>query len=224
VEAYSKEFRRDVLRACDSGKGTREVALKFGVSESWVRRIKQERRELGKTAPSTTRRRRRIWEPYADRILKIIEQQPDLTLKELQQELDEPISVQSLCRALGQLKLTLKKSAEGGGARSTRRGRETCLVACLPDRTCSRTTCIYRRDVGQNQHDAAPRSIVFWNAARGQDAPRTLENHNIPGRPPNVGIDRSVSDRWSRQRRRVLGVCTTGVGAHSPATRLGPPG
>ena len=57
MEAYSKEFRREVLRACDSGMGTRDVALKFGVSESWVRRIKQERRELGKTAPSTTRRR-----------------------------------------------------------------------------------------------------------------------------------------------------------------------
>lgn len=108
MEAYSKEFRRDVLRACDSGRGTREVALKFGVSESWVRRIKQERRELGKTAPST-RRRRRIWEPYADRIVRIVQQQPDLTLKELQQELGESISVQSLCRALGQLKLTLKK-------------------------------------------------------------------------------------------------------------------
>lgn len=109
MEAYSKEFRRDVLRACDAGRGTRDVAVKFGVSESWVRRIKQERRELGKTAPATTRRRRRIWEPYADRIVKIVQQQPDLTLKELQRELDESISVQSLCRALGQLKLTLKK-------------------------------------------------------------------------------------------------------------------
>jgi hypothetical protein len=27
MEAYSKEFRRDVLRACDAGGGTREVAL-----------------------------------------------------------------------------------------------------------------------------------------------------------------------------------------------------
>ena len=27
MEAYSKEFRRDVLRECYSGKGTHEVAL-----------------------------------------------------------------------------------------------------------------------------------------------------------------------------------------------------
>ena len=51
MEAYSKEFRRDVLAACDAGEGTRSVALRFDVSESWVRRIKQERREQGKVAP-----------------------------------------------------------------------------------------------------------------------------------------------------------------------------
>ena len=61
MEAYSKEFRRDVLRACDAGEGTRAVAVRFDVSESWVRRIKQERRELGKTAPLTTRRRVPKW-------------------------------------------------------------------------------------------------------------------------------------------------------------------
>ena len=69
MEAYSKEFRRDVLAACDAGEGTRSVALRFEVSESWVRRIKQERREQGKIAPLSTRRRRRIWEPHAEWLL-----------------------------------------------------------------------------------------------------------------------------------------------------------
>ena len=76
MEAYSKEFRRDVLRACDAGGGTREVALKFDVSESWVRRIKQERREQGKVAPKTTRSRRKAWEPHADWILAQLDRQP----------------------------------------------------------------------------------------------------------------------------------------------------
>jgi transposase len=43
---YSKEFRREVLSACDAGGGTREVATRFGVSESWVRRIKQGERSV----------------------------------------------------------------------------------------------------------------------------------------------------------------------------------
>lgn len=33
------------------------------------RRIKQERRDQGKTAPQTTRSRRKVWEPHAEWIL-----------------------------------------------------------------------------------------------------------------------------------------------------------
>jgi putative addiction module component (TIGR02574 family) len=50
------EWQRAELE-CDRGRSTREVATKFDVSESWVRRMKQERRELNKTAPLLKRRR-----------------------------------------------------------------------------------------------------------------------------------------------------------------------
>jgi transposase len=55
MKADSPDFRGDVLVACDGGGRTRAVALRFQVSESWVRRVKQERRELGKVAPSRAR-------------------------------------------------------------------------------------------------------------------------------------------------------------------------
>ena len=113
MEAYSKEFRRDVLRACDAGGGTREVALKFDVSESWVRRIKQERREQGKLAPKTTRTRRKAWEPYAEWILAHLDRRPDIYLRELQaaalEELDWQISDVTLSRACRALRRTRKK-------------------------------------------------------------------------------------------------------------------
>lgn len=109
MEAYSKEFRRDVLRACDDGGGTRAVALRFGVSESWVRRIKQERRETGKVAPSTTRNRTPQWRAIEDDIRRVVKEQPDLTLEELRTELGTELSRTTLCRALQVLKLTLKK-------------------------------------------------------------------------------------------------------------------
>ena len=32
---HSKEFRREVLVACDAGGGTRELATQFDVSVSW---------------------------------------------------------------------------------------------------------------------------------------------------------------------------------------------
>jgi transposase len=48
MKPYSEEFRGEVLAACDRGRTTREVATYFDVSESWVRRVKQERREQNK--------------------------------------------------------------------------------------------------------------------------------------------------------------------------------
>lgn len=109
--AYSKEFRREVLAACDAGGGTRAVALRFGVCESWVRRIKQERRELGKTAPATTKRRTPRWRAIEAEIRQAVADQPDLTLKELQAQLGTELCVQTLCNALRILKLTLKKKS-----------------------------------------------------------------------------------------------------------------
>lgn len=107
--AYSKEFRREVLSACDANAGTRAVALKFNVSESWVRRVKQERREQGKLGPATKRRRIPKWAVEADRIRAAIAERPDLTLAELRTELNTELSRMTLCRALRQLRLTLKK-------------------------------------------------------------------------------------------------------------------
>src|SRR4051794_40123622 len=113
MESYSKEFRRDVLAACDAGGGTREVALRFKVSESWVRRIKQERREQGKVAPRTTRNRRKTWEPHAEWILAKLDQRPDIYLRELQaaarEELGWEVSDVTLSRACRALRRTRKK-------------------------------------------------------------------------------------------------------------------
>ena len=111
MPAYSKEFRREVLTACDAGGKTRAVAAQFHVSEAWVRRIKQERREQGKTAPCLTRRRTPIWVKEAESIRAAILKSPDLTLDELKAELQTSLSRTTLCRALQRLKLTLKKKS-----------------------------------------------------------------------------------------------------------------
>lgn len=108
--AYSKEFRRQILAACDGGLGTQAVALRFEVSESWVRRVKQERRERGKLGPATKRRRTPEWAAEAERIQAAIARTPDLTLTELQAELETSLSRATLCRALRALKLSFKKS------------------------------------------------------------------------------------------------------------------
>lgn len=114
MRAYSKERRGEVLAACDAGGGTREVALQFGVSESWVRRVKQERREQGKVEPKTTRVRPKCWEPYAEWLLAKLDERPDIYLRELQaaaeEELSWVVSDVTLSRACRALKRTRKKS------------------------------------------------------------------------------------------------------------------
>jgi transposase-like protein len=53
MEAYTPEFRGAVQVAGDAGEGTRAVALRFGVSQSWVRLNRQQRREAGQVAPNS---------------------------------------------------------------------------------------------------------------------------------------------------------------------------
>lgn len=110
---YSRERRAEVLRECDAGRGTREVAAFFGVSESWVRRVKQERRERGKVAPKLTRDRRKCWEPHADWLRRALAADDDATLRELAAAAADrgwTVSGPTLCRALKALGLTRKKS------------------------------------------------------------------------------------------------------------------
>ena len=128
MESYSKEFRREVLTACDAGGGTREVALRFEVSESWVRRIKQARREQGQVAPKIRRNRRKSWEPHAAWLLAKLDERPDIYLRELQaaaqNELGWEVSDVTLSRACRALRRTRKKrrsSRSSSSARTSRR-------------------------------------------------------------------------------------------------------
>jgi transposase len=113
MESYSKEFRREVLAACDAGGGTQAVALRFKVSQSWVRRIKQVRREHGQVAPRTRRQRGKTWESHAAWILAQLDERPDIYLRELQaaarKELGWEVSDVTLSRACRALRRTRKK-------------------------------------------------------------------------------------------------------------------
>ena len=109
MQAYSAEFRGEVLVACDANEQTRAVALRFEVSESWVRQIKQQRRETGQLAPKTTRARRPKWHAWADWLLAKLAARPDMYLRELQVALQQErgvtvclMTISSACHALEQ--------------------------------------------------------------------------------------------------------------------------
>lgn len=117
MRAYSMDLRARVLAACDGGMTTSEAAEAFSVSTAWVRRLKQRRTGGAVPAPRAPRRRPPTWAAHAERIRTQVRATPDATLAELKAELRLALSVPTLWRALGALKLTLKKSPAGRRAR-----------------------------------------------------------------------------------------------------------
>jgi transposase len=113
MDPYCLEFRSAVLAACDANGGTRAVAVRFQVSESWVRRIKQQRRETGQVAPQTAAPRQPKWHAWADWLVAKIAARPDIYLRELQaklkQECGEDVCLMTICNACRALKQSRKK-------------------------------------------------------------------------------------------------------------------
>ncbi len=87
MEPYDAEFRGEVLAACDTNEERRSIALRFKVSESWLRRIQQQRRETGQVAPKKAAPRQPKWHAWADWLVAKIAARPDIYLRELQAEL-----------------------------------------------------------------------------------------------------------------------------------------
>jgi len=113
MRAYSMDLRERVLADCDAGMGPQAVAVKYRVSESWVRRLKQRRAATGETTPRSSGRRPSSWKPHAQRIQEVVRDSPDLTLQELKNRLELTLSLATLWRATRALGLTLKKKSSG---------------------------------------------------------------------------------------------------------------
>jgi transposase len=110
VHAYSLDLRQRVLADCDRGLSTRAVATKYSVSESWVRRLKQRRRETGEIAPRLpTPGPKPRWHAYAGQLREAIRQTPDATLEELRDRLQLTVALSTLWRAVAALGLSVKK-------------------------------------------------------------------------------------------------------------------
>ncbi len=119
MKPYSMDLRERVLKDCDAGSDTEAVAETFSVSVSWVRRLKQRRREGGGGAPAPkSPRNKRVpkLDAHAARIRESIAATPDLTLAGIRRELGLAVALATLWAAVAKLGLTVKKKS--GGRRS----------------------------------------------------------------------------------------------------------
>jgi len=136
-----------VLADSDAGLATKQVAEKYGVRCTWVRSLKQRRRETGSIAPRVpTGRPRKI---DREQLAALVKQCPDATLVELRDRLGVDCSPTAIWMALDAMRITFEKkrcappsttdrtsrksvrtggrgksgSTRGGSSSSTKRGR-----------------------------------------------------------------------------------------------------
>jgi len=137
--AYSNDLRRKFLQAYEKGKGTlAELAGRFEVSVGWAKKISARRTRTGQIERPPWRRgpQSRVTPAVEDWMRAQIQRQPDVTLMELQQQLQQAhglrLSIGRLWLALQQMELRLKKSRStprsktrrkrnGGGKRGGKR-------------------------------------------------------------------------------------------------------
>lgn len=112
MKPYSIDLRQRVLADSDAGAATAEVAAKYRVSQSWVRRLKQRRRETGTIEPTPQRHGPLpSWLPHAEAIAEAVRNAPDATTEEHRLTLDAGLSDSAVWRAIKALGLTLKKKS-----------------------------------------------------------------------------------------------------------------
>ena len=109
MRAYSMDLRERVLLDSDAGMKAADVAAKSRVSGSWVRLLKQRRRETGEVAPRVQRQRCML-EPHLHTVADLIAAHPDRTRAERKDALATPASVPTVWRAVRALGLTVNKT------------------------------------------------------------------------------------------------------------------
>jgi transposase len=112
MPTYSLSLRQRVLADCDAGLKTKVVAQKYGVSRTWVRGLKQRRRETGEIGQRQGRPGRK---PKIDRqrLAELVAEDADATLAELRERLGIRCALSAICKALAALQLTFKKKRCG---------------------------------------------------------------------------------------------------------------
>lgn len=116
MKAYSTDLRQRVAAACDAGDATREqIAARFNVSVSWIRKLMSQRRQTGSIEPKPRGGGRApAFDSEAEqRLREAVRDHDDATLRELAAAAGVACSASVVHRALKRLGITRKKSRGG---------------------------------------------------------------------------------------------------------------
>src|SRR3954453_23500748 len=119
MKAYSSDLRQRVVAAYDAREGTQEqVAARFAVSHSWVRKLLLQRRDTGSIGPKPHGGGHApAFDPAAGaRLPQGVRDDSHPTLEVLGRAAGVACSVSAVFRALDRLGITRKKVTAGGRA------------------------------------------------------------------------------------------------------------
>ncbi len=126
MKAYSLDLRERVVRAVERGEQTqRQIAERFGVGTTWIKKLLRQQRETGSIAPKPhgggmpAKYRGKALE----RLKKALAAQPDATLEELRDRTGVKASIMAVSRALERLKARRKKSRSERPSKTGRMSR-----------------------------------------------------------------------------------------------------
>lgn len=121
MRAYSIDLRERVLAAYDAREGTQEqVAARFAVSVSWVRKLLRQRRATGSIDPRPHGggHAPAFAAAAAARLRQAVRDHSDATLEELGRLAGVACSASAVFRTLDRLGITRKKSRGGRPSRT----------------------------------------------------------------------------------------------------------
>ena len=105
----SVDLRERVVAAVDAGEKIASVARRFGVTRPTIYAWLALREETGSVEPRARPERGRVLDDYRESIEETITANTSVTLVELKEQLELPVSISAVWDALDQWDLTFKK-------------------------------------------------------------------------------------------------------------------
>jgi transposase len=135
IEPYSLDLRERAVALLDEGASSTEVAEMLRVSDSWVRKMRLRREQLGHLMPgSPPGRERKLTTDDVVELGLLVDDRPDATLEELVEQLAKcrkvHVSISTISRRLIELGLTRKKRLSTPPKRSGRRSSWSASGSC----------------------------------------------------------------------------------------------
>lgn len=128
MNTLSLDLRQRILDSYDAGEGTRQdIAKRYRVSLGMVKKLLSQRKQTGDIAPrhSHSGRKPYFTRDHRLRMKELVERQPDITLREIREQLDLDCTLPAIHYVLKDMGMTFKKNASRQRARTQRRAAGT---------------------------------------------------------------------------------------------------